>query len=429
MGAEANVYAGPVQFRSPGLSSLSSSLATALLVIACNGDDTVTSATDSATTDATTTDTTSDTTTATTTATTDDTTSMTTTATTTMTTTSTTETTAVSATETTTATTTTTTTTTTGESESDSDSDTTTGDPGEVVECGGEPLMVGDGVCTVAAPGTKGILLRGTVLAPDTTYNGGGVLVVDDVIVCVGCDCQDAPEAAEASRIDCAEGVISPGLINTHDHLGFANNVPIGEGPDRYEHRHDWRKGQNGHVKITTAGSANKRQIEAGELRFLLGGATSTIGGGAGRAGLLRNLDSNLKEGLTVATVDSDTFPLDDADGMQVEMGCVYGANPTEAADITDLDAYLPHIAEGINKAAHNEFICTSEGSGDVIEPQSGVVHAIALDASDVATMQVDRAKLVWSPRSNIVLYGNTAAVTAFDAIGVPIALGSDWVL
>ena len=36
-------------------------------------------------------------------------------------------------------------------------------------------------------------------------------------------------------------------------------------------------------------------------------------------------------------------------------------------------------------------------------------------------------AKLVWSPRSNISLYGETARVTEFDGLGVPIGLGTDW--
>ncbi|MCA9660996.1 MAG: amidohydrolase family protein [Myxococcales bacterium] len=391
-----------------------------LILAACNGDDTVTSATEG-TTD-TTTDTSSTTSSDTTTTTGD----------TTTTTSSTSETTSPTTTTTTGETTTTsTTTTTTGDTDTDTDGTTTGGGMGDV-DCGGEALMPPEeGLCEVAIPGTEGLLLRGTVLAPDGVYTNGQVLVVGEKIACVGCNCADDPQAADASWVDCANGVISPGLINTHDHLGFANNVPIGQGPDRYEHRHDWRKGQNGHVKLTTMGSANKRQIEAGELRFLLGGATSTIGGGAGRPGLPRNLDDvNDKEGLAIQTVDSDTFPLDDANGQQIENGCMgYGANPTTAMDIADLDSYLPHIGEGINQAAKNEFFCTSMGNTDVIAAQSGIVHAIAVDVADIVETVSEKAKIVWSPRSNVVLYGNTAPVTAMDNLGATIALGTDWVM
>ena len=34
---------------------------------------------------------------------------------------------------------------------------------------------------------------------------------------------------------------------------------------------------------------------------------------------------------------------------------------------------------------------------------------------------------MVWSPLSNLLLYGGTADVAAAHAAGVPIALGSDW--
>ena len=323
---------------------------------------------------------------------------------------------------------------TTGETDPTDPTDPTgnpTGEPGGVdIDCGNEPLApAADGICEVTQAGSKGMLLRGNVLAPDGLYHGGQVLVVGDKIACVGCDCDADAQAAEASRVDCADGVISPGLINTHDHLGFANNIPIGEGPDRYEHRHDWRKGQNGHVKISTMGSANGQQIEAGELRFLIGGATSTIGGGGGRAGLTRNLDDgNDKEGLPLQTVNSDTFPLDDSGGKQLENGCDYGGSPTTTSQISSLDAYLGHIGEGINKAAKNEFLCTSMGSGDVIEPQSSIVHGIAMDVADMIETVNEGAKIIWSPRSNIVLYGDTATVTAMHQLGATIALGTDWV-
>lgn len=316
--------------------------------------------------------------------------------------------------------------------DTDTDTDTgstTGGQGGETIECGGDELAPPDeGICGVTKEGSGGVLLRGTVLAPEDVYLKGQVLVVDGVIACVGCDCDGLPEAATATVVECPNGVISPGLINAHDHITFVNNKPIGEGVDRYEHRHDWRIGKNGHKKLSVAGGANKAQVVAGELRFLMGGATSTISAG-GQAGLLRNLDSaSLLEGLPIKAADSDTFPLDDANGKQLDQGCTYGADATKPADIAKLDAYVPHVSEGIDKSARNEFLCTSMGDGDLLTPITGVVHGIALDAGDASTIRADIAKIVWSPRSNIVLYGNTAPVTILDRLGVPLALGTDWV-
>src|SRR4029077_20672471 len=103
-------------------------------------------------------------------------------------------------------------------------------------------------------------------------YRGGSVLVDDKgAIACVGCDCDAAGQGA--TRITCPQGVISPALINTHDHITYAQNPPYNDTGERYEHRHDWRSGLNGHSKITTPGGANADQIRWAELRFLLGGA------------------------------------------------------------------------------------------------------------------------------------------------------------
>ncbi len=302
--------------------------------------------------------------------------------------------------------------------------------PGDDTECPGYPLpAVGSGTCEVTTPGTAGTLLRGTVLGPDGILRGGEVLVRSDGrIACVDCDCSDADGFAGVTEINCGDAVISPALINPHDHITFANNAPIGEGVDRYEHRHDWRKGDNGHEQLDYDGGASGDEILGAELRFIMGGATAAASAG-GENGLLRNLDSSGKlEGLTSPVASSDTFPLDDADGQQLDQGCNYGGEPTTAGSITGA-AYLPHIAEGINAAAANEFTCSSSrGPNNLMGPQTALIHGVALRPADYAEMTQAGAMLVWSPRSNIVLYGNTAPVTAMDALGLPISLGTDWV-
>lgn len=301
-----------------------------------------------------------------------------------------------------------------------------------VIECGTAlPPPPAAGTCVVSKEGSGGTRFRGTVLAPNRTYHQGEVMIdAAGYIACVDCDCGSAPGAAEASIVDCPEGVISPGLINTHDHISFANNPPY-VAPDptvRYDHRHEWRKGAGpGKPQIKTAGTAPGAIVQFAELRFVMSGATSTVGAG-GKAGLLRNLDSGTQlEGLSIKVVESDTFPLGDSSGTMHEMGCNYGSK-TSAAEVASFDGYLPHISEGINLAARNEFLCTSApGDFDVIAPQTSIVHAVGLTADDVGTIRKDSAKVIWSPRSNVSLYGNTASVTLLDALGVPIALGTDW--
>ena len=313
---------------------------------------------------------------------------------------------------------------------------------GQVDEVGGCPVYVdcpappdpppAEGVCEVTTVGTGGLLLRGTVLTPNRVLRNGEVLIdAEGVITCVDCDCSGAPGAAAASVVSCPDGVISPALINTHDHLMSANNAPVGHGSERYNHRHDWRLGLRGHAPLVFNTGATADEMRAAELRFVMSGATSTLGAGAGAtAGLLRNLHSaaNL-EGLPVPPAVTRTFPLRDASGILNASGCAYGANRDLADDITNLNAYLPHVAEGIDAEAHNEFLCTSTGAGDLIEPQTALVHAVGITATDAAEIRANLALVSWAPRSNIDLLGNTAPVTVLHTSGVPLTLGTDWIV
>ncbi len=98
-------------------------------------------------------------------------------------------------------------------------------------------------------------------------------------------------------------------------------------------------------------------------------------------------------------------------------------------ASVDGQNAYLPHIAEGVNAAAHNEYVCTNDTQGnfDLMEQPTAMIHGIAALPTDIAPLRADQTRLVWSARTNVDLYGNTAPVTMFDALGVPIALGTDW--
>jgi imidazolonepropionase-like amidohydrolase len=297
--------------------------------------------------------------------------------------------------------------------------DTGDGDEVEIVECGAlEPAS--EGTCTAEGQAGGSLLIRADILAPGTVYRGGSIRIEGADITCVGCEC----EAADAT-LTCADAVVSPGLINPHDHITFANNWPIGDGVDRYEHRHDWRVGLNGHAELDTQGGASSATVLAAELRFVMGGATSAASAG-GEPGLLRNLDSGQLEGLSIPQADSDTFPLDDSDGTQQATGCNYGGDPAMSQDLGD-NAYLPHIAEGINQYASNELACTTAGATDIVEANTAIIHAVGAPLQLAQQIASANAKVIWSPRSNVVLYGATAPVTMFDALGIPLALGTDW--
>ena len=72
----------------------------------------------------------------------------------------------------------------------------------------------------------------------------------------------------------------------------------------------------------------------------------------------------------------------------------------------------------------------TKNGIGaDLIRENTSIIHGIGLSAGDIAQMAQKRAKLVWSPRTNIDLYGQTADVLTYTRLGVTVGLGTDWII
>jgi cysteine-rich repeat protein len=288
--------------------------------------------------------------------------------------------------------------------------------------------------CKVSAGTGTWRLYMGVVLLDGKTLNGGQVLVDDKgIIQCSSCDCSSHAEAATATTISCPQGVISPALINAHDHIDYQKAPEAGR-QERYEHRHDWRVGgsaHDGHTRLPAGATAADLGVRWAELRQVMSGTTAVVSSG-GRPGFLRDLNSfgAAQEGLAEPDVNFQTFPIGDSGGEELSSGCNYRTSLDTPSDIPPLSAYLPHVAEGISASAQNEFRCLSgEGAGSqqLMTPRTAIIHGIGLTAADIAKMADKGTGLVWSPRSNVSLYGETAMVTTYKQLGVNIALGTDW--
>lgn len=300
--------------------------------------------------------------------------------------------------------------------------------------------------CNVTKSGSAALLLKGRLLLPESIEDGEVLIDDKGVIQCAAASCSATPPFTTNERyqpiytgatvLTCnGDAVISPGLINPHDHISFANTPPKPHGNERYEHRHDWRKGIRQHTKIATAGTAPANTIRAAELRFLMSGVTATAGAG-GQTGLIRNLDVSpaALEGVRMKIANSETFPLNDStppNPFPAASCASYSASRDTTTIVQKYDGYLPHISEGVDVAARMEFLCqsdeVSDPTHDLLAHQTAIVHGIGLNAPDIAKYRTTQTALVWSPRSNVDLYGNTAEVVTYDNLGVQIALGTDW--
>ncbi len=105
---------------------------------------------------------------------------------------------------------------------------------------------------------------------------------------------------------------------------------------------------------------------------------------------------------------------------MQLTDGCGY-PGIDDASAIPPLSVYLPHVAEGIEEAARNEYRCSAPApaaGSNLLNRQTAIIHGVGLTAAEIGDMASRGTDLIWSPRSNIALYGDTAMVTAYKQHG-----------
>lgn len=251
--------------------------------------------------------------------------------------------------------------------------------------------------------------------------------------------------------------ILSPGFINTHDHLDY-NHVGViedlrehgeeyGDDPKlrpRYSQRHDWRKGCRDFKKLNAPGNQDSAAVAWNELRQLISG-TTTIVSDYGTAGFVRNLGatnggeaertSRMREGLDSPEVRYDIFPLGDRGSIEIsscayqaKSGDSYPVHPTRN-EIANL-VYIAHVAEGVDDTARNEYLNLSSDLGkrhNILGENVGFIHLMALLPKDIEQFSYSKSTLIWSPSSNISLYGDTAHVTLHRKYGTPICLSSDW--
>ncbi|KAI1851003.1 hypothetical protein JX265_004535 [Neoarthrinium moseri] len=295
------------------------------------------------------------------------------------------------------------------------------------------------GGCRITAKGRSGtLLLKGTVLTSQGALDDTSVLISSGTIAAVG----SKLDATGATVLDCAGSVISPGFINTHEHISYSTVAPFQDFGEKVRHRHDWRVGaRNNTLREPLVNVNTEDAITWGELRHIFSGTTSIVGG-AMVAGLARNLDFALgmEADLGLPPDVYDVFPLDDPLGILRDADCDYGAGAIDLDRASKYKKYLIHVGEGLGEEAANEFRCLSNSaydvlplpgggglSTDIIAPNVALIHALGLTQSDFDLVAKRGAHVVWSPRSNVFLYGKTLDVNYLLDAGINVALGTDW--
>jgi cytosine/adenosine deaminase-related metal-dependent hydrolase len=269
---------------------------------------------------------------------------------------------------------------------------------------------------------TGSYALHGDVVTPTGVKANYYLVVTDEKITHI--------VAAKPSGVTIVEtnGIIFPGLIDGHGHVEY-NHIPIADLGKRYQDRDQWPGATLYKTLVkdpknaVTAAGLQCEAIRHGESRALVGGTTGIQGtpGTSCAKSLVRNVE------LTNFCQDHVRQNVMDISGFNRQISGKPSFAQSVISDIAakKLDAFVVHAGEGIDDHERDEW--TYLKSYNLAVPQLVMIHTAAFTDAQYAEIGAVGAKVIWSPLSNLLLYGKTANIPSALSHGINVSLGSDW--
>ncbi|MFC9589371.1 amidohydrolase family protein [Streptomyces sp. NPDC056944] len=262
------------------------------------------------------------------------------------------------------------------------------------------------------------------VLGDGVLYINGGS--IDHVLPA------SAPPPADYLDVTPVEtaGTAYPGLIELHNHLPY-DILQLWRVPRRFANRSQWGSGSNPDYRRLVTGPmrilgedpesmpAVARYVEA---KALINGTTTSQG-----IALFSNSGSRRMYRGIVRNVEATDDP--ELPEAKTRIADVEAADARRfLARLQQPHRLLLHLAEGTDDRARAHFRALEfePGKWAITENLVGI-HCTPLTAEDFQIMVEHGGSMVWSPLSNLLLYGKTADVAAAKAAGTLLGLGSDW--
>ena len=285
-------------------------------------------------------------------------------------------------------------------------------------------------------------ILKGRVV-PMTGQNdvieNGNIMITDGMIVAVWADGQIPPINTDDITVHDTEATIYPGLIDLHNHMHY-NHIPLWDfnvhlsdsqksEEGGYTNRYQWGDNYDYGPSITwmktniqsfNRWDMSSEQMKYAEVQAVAGGVTAVQGSPSSGTD---SWDSMLSRNVELYNFGQD--------GMYTCAVCGAADSDYDGQHLIDrsnagtLNAWFVHLSEGVDSKSKNEFDALYNKG--LIMDETVVIHGTALDRSQFDKMAQVDAGLVWSPVSNLLLYGDTTDVVAADNAGVTISLAPDW--
>lgn len=334
----------------------------------------------------------------------------------------------------------------------------------------GAPIVTPTGGAELTPGDPNKILLKGVVVTPDQAFVGQ-VLVVGTKIVCAraGDECEGMAEASGASVI-VTNGVIAPGMIDTHNHILFDIFNDDDWLPSKsYQNATQWSDAKNepryGAMVDTkqclenssakpkewcdntkygsTTGNIKCEMNKWGELKGLISGTTSIVGLPGTEASCFGTLARSIDTSYNLIAEDLGTGTKQDFVQTSALFPPSNASAETACKNIASgkTKAYLIHCGEGIDEKTYAQFdklasippTSTEVDPGCLLDSATTITHGTAFDRfpgrTEFETMASKGMKLTWSPKSNFALYGETTLIPKAKAAGLLISLAPDWSL
>ena len=254
--------------------------------------------------------------------------------------------------------------------------------------------------------------------------NNGTIAAVSSTREALKTAMADAKADAKLIPIVQVKGDVLPGMIDLHNHPEYAV-YPLLPVTRKYKDRYEWRFYDDDYQRRITHLNTLLSQAQYfdlalelgryGEYKALVGGTTSLQGSRpnlpyAKEECLVRNIETSpVTPRMAFSRVDIGR----DADEWR------------RMAEERSKGPMAIHLAEGVGPRMANEFEALKRSG--LLGPELIAIHGVGMTEAQFRQMAEVGAKLVWSPLSNFMLYGQTANIDAARRAGVTISLAPDW--
>lgn len=299
------------------------------------------------------------------------------------------------------------------------------------------------GTCFTESDNTEdAYILKGRIVpmtGEGDIIENGNIMIEGSKIVAIWADGEIPPINTDDISTYDTEATIYPGLIDLHNHMHY-NHIPLwdfnvhlsdsqkseeGGYTNRYQWGNNWDYGPSitwmkNNVQQRSRWDMSAEQMKYAEVQAITGGVTAVQGSpGSGTDAWDSMLSRNIElynfgqDGISTCAVCGAAD--DDYTGNHLISQNQSGS----------LNAWFVHLSEGVDQSSKAEFDALWDKG--LIMDETVVIHGTGMDASQFNKMGTTGAGLVWSPFSNLVLYGDTTDVVAADNAGITISIAPDW--